>query len=131
MHDRSRALGQHQREQRAIEADRGKEVEIEFFFPLAFVEGGEPACWCRGAAKGVDNDVHAAETRPHALDDGAATVDGGEVGRHRNEVPARPAGERTRRCQDDGTLFVQALRHGPANASARAGHEDALAVEPA
>src|ERR1043166_9084136 len=94
VHDRSRALRQHRREQRAIEADRRKEVEIEFFLPLAFVEDGEPACPCRGAAKSGDNDVPAAETRPHTLDDGVATVDGGEIGRHWNEVAARAADER-------------------------------------
>jgi hypothetical protein len=69
VNDDARALFQHGRQQPSIQANRGEQIHIQCPLPFAVVEHRKPACRCGRSAHDVHDDIDAAQSTVHRVDD--------------------------------------------------------------
>lgn len=80
MHDGPLALGDHVRQECAVQADGGQQVRVQLPGPVVLAERREPSGRCFGAAEGVDQDVDASHMGVHFGGDVGCALGGGQVG---------------------------------------------------
>ena len=128
MDDDARALFNHRRQERPVQAHGGKQIEVKFPLPLVVVEHREAAGRRGRAADDVDNDVNTAKMVANRFGNGRAALSSGDVCSDEHLI-CRIVGARSRRGQDIDAGLSQPGHNGFADTLSAAGDEGATTLE--
>lgn len=129
MDDDAGALGDHRRQQRAIEADGRHQVLVQRIRPFPIIESYKAAARRARPAENIDDDVDTAEPVQNGFGDCIASFSGGEVGGDVTHAIGRVRRDGARRRDDAGAGVSQNLHHSRANAFRSAHHERATVLK--
>ncbi len=115
MNDHPRALRDHGRQQRPVDAYSGHQILIERSLPFPIVQARKAACGCARSAENVDDDVDAAEAIQDSVRHSPAPLRCGQIGSDRDNVFGPRFGNRTGRRDDRHAGIAQGLDNGRAH----------------
>src|SRR6266404_8906337 len=128
MNDHARMLFEHHRQEGTIQADSGKEIEVERAMPLLVIEHREPASGRCRAADHMDDDVNAAKALPNGISNSRTTLGRGDI-RCDEQVCVTIARVLTRGGENLSATLAESRDHSFTNPFGAAGYQNAYAFK--